>query len=182
VLVRHAMSAVDRSVDSRQWGITPDAIDECVLLASSLPATPADVRSSTERKAVDTAKVIANITSREVQIDERFGEVRRPFTWDDDYRSIAMSYLQSDRDEWEPRTAVVARFTAGVEDALRIEGNGPLVVVNHGLALSLYLASVAEIDVVSFWSALTFPDAWSVDLDSGEKERVFTGGRPPPDG
>jgi broad specificity phosphatase PhoE len=175
------MSAVDPNVDSRQWGITRDAVDDCVLLASSLPVISVDVRSSTERKAVDTARVVANITGREVQIDERFGEVRRPFTWDDDYRTIAMSYLREGRDEWEPRAAVVARFTAGVDDALRIEGGGPVVVVNHGLALSLYIESLTDVDVAEFWSALTFPDAWSVDLDSGELERLFTAGRPAPD-
>ena len=56
-----------------------------------------------------------------------------------------------------------------------------LIVVNHGLALSLYLASRTRIDLVPFWQALTFPDAWRLDLESGELSHLFHAGLPPPD-
>jgi hypothetical protein len=33
--------------------------------------------------------------------------------------------------------------------------------------------------VVRFWEALTFPDAWRVDLREGRIERIFSGGLGP---
>ena len=181
VLVRHALSDADPNVDSRRWGIASDARDDCSRLANALPGVGSVVYASSERKAIETARLLAERTGAEVRIDERFGEVRRPYTWDDDYRSIAVTYLREGRDEWEPRAGVVARFTSAIVDAARSEPDVPLIVVNHGLAMSLYLASVADIDVVTFWTALTFPDAWALDPGERELVRLFSGGRPAPD-
>jgi len=179
VLVRHALSAVDPDVDSRKWGIADGADGDCLRLADALPARPAVVYASAERKAVDTAEAVAARVGAELRTDERFGEVRRPYV-DGDYRTVALAYLRADHDGWEPRTEVMARFSRALDDALATT-SGDVLVVDHGLAMSLYVASVTDVDVVSFWSGLTFPDAWSLDPASRTAERLFDGGRPAPD-
>jgi broad specificity phosphatase PhoE len=178
VLVRHALSAAEPDVDSRRWGLAGGARQDCVRLADAIGSRAAFVHTSDERKAVDTASAIAERWASAVRTDERFGEVRRPYT-DGDYRQIAADYLRNGNDEWEPRDAVIDRFTAAIDQAGVHDDE--LVVVNHGLAMSLYVASLVDIEAVAFWTALAFPDAWSLDVSTGSLRHVFTEGRPAPD-
>jgi broad specificity phosphatase PhoE len=177
ILVRHALSALDPNVDSRQWGLAEGARADCVRLADALDVRPTFVLTSDERKAIDTASVVADVKGAEVRIDARFGEVERPYTHGD-YRAIAERYLRDGvAKDWEARPAVISRFASAVDDSAATDE--PLVVVNHGLAMSLYINSISsDIDVMSFWTSLTFPDAWSLDRSTGAVERVFDGGRP----
>ena len=177
------MSDVVRGVSSKLWGITEAAREDCVLLAHHLSSDVGPAAyTSDERKALETAQVIGLRRGLRVVVDDRFAEVDRPTTWDDDYRAQAARYL-GDRAEpgWEPRDRVVARFSAGVAAAIEASAAADIVIVNHGLALSLYVASVTTIDVVPFWQALTFPDAWRLDLEAGTIERLYFAGLPPPD-
>ena len=177
VLVRHALSVADPDVDSTRWGLADGAAGEAAQLARCLPDDTARIWTSAERKAVDTARAIADVLGAEVAIDERFGEVVRPWTADD-YASLAQRYLAGEAiDGWESADAVRERFRAAVDDIIE---DGPAVIVNHGLAMSLYVASMANVDVTAFWTSLTFPDAWMLERANGALERVFTEGRPAP--
>jgi 2,3-bisphosphoglycerate-dependent phosphoglycerate mutase len=178
ILVRHAMPEVERGVASTLWRLGDSAKEDCVLLAHALPELLAPViYTSGQPKTEGTAAVIALRRGLTVVTDPAFAEVDRPDEWDVDYRAVAVGYLSgSGRSGWEIPASVVRRFTVGVERALATAGAGDLVVINHGLALSLYLASRAPIDLVPFWQALTFPDAWRLDLDTSRVERLFFGG------
>ncbi len=182
ILVRHAMPDVARGVSSKLWGITEAAGEDCVLLAHALPADlGARICTSSEKKAEQTAAIIAMRRALVTVVDEGFGEVDRPTTWDDDYRVLAAGYLAgADHPGSEPREAVRRRFASAIDRALNGQATGDIVVVNHGLALSLYLASVASIDLVAFWLSLTFPNAWRMDLETGELARLYSGA-PAPD-
>jgi broad specificity phosphatase PhoE len=181
IFVRHAMPGVTRGLSSKLWGLSEAAKEDCVLLAHALPEQLAPaVYTSSEVKAKETATVIALRRGLEVVVDEGFGEVDRPEIWDEDYRGVVKRYLSgSEEPGWEPRGSVETRFNDAVKRSLRGAPQGEAVVVSHGIALSLYIASVAGIGVVRFWEALTFPDAWRVDLREGRIERIFSGGLGP---
>jgi hypothetical protein len=52
-----------------------------------------------------------------------------------------------------------------VRDALDASDAALLVVVDHGQALTLWLRSVGAVaDAPRFWSALAYPDAWTITL------------------
>jgi broad specificity phosphatase PhoE len=179
ILVRHAMPEVERGVSSRLWRLGESAKEDCVLLAHALPQNLAPtVYSSDQPKVVETASVIALRRGLSVDRDARFAEVDQGSRWiEDDYRGVAARYLGGfDEPDWEPRERVAARFAAGIANACTRGKGLDTVVVNHGLALSLWLASVLDIDLVAFWRGLTFPDAWAVDVQMGTIERVFLGG------
>ena len=161
VLVRHALPAVDPEVDSKLWRLADGAFAETERMARSLPDDlGATVWSSSETKAVETAHAIAHVREMDVAVDDRFAEVSRPWT-EGDYRSLAKHYLAGESIEgWEPADVVRERFASAVTDAAR---DGTVVVVDHGLALSLYASSVVTLDLVPFWEALSFPDAWSIE-------------------
>ena len=175
ILVRHAMPELERGVASTLWGLAEASREDCVMLAHALPGgLSTTVFTSEERKARETADVLALSLGLQVATDAGFGEVDRPTVWDEDYRAGAERYLATGAGEgWEPRDSVVRRFDAAIDRAMAATGMGSLVVVNHGLALSLWLASVAEIDLVPFWRALTFPDGWLVDFENKAPERVW---------
>ncbi|MGH2634239.1 MAG: histidine phosphatase family protein [Tepidiformaceae bacterium] len=175
ILVRHAMPEIERGVASTAWGLSDASREDCVLLAHALPAgLSATVVTSEERKARETADVLALRLGLHVAIDAGFGEVDRPMIWDDDYRTTAAHYLATgDAEGWESRGAVAARFDDAVRRALAATATGTVLVVDHGMALSLWLDSVAAIDLVPFWQALTLPDAWLFDIQSHLLERVW---------
>lgn len=176
ILVRHAMPLVTPGVASTLWPLSEHAREDCVLLAHALPDDIGPIFTSSEVKARETAAVLALRKGVSVVEDAGFGEVDRPAVWDEDYRAAAAGYLAGQqRAGWEPRERVVARFGAAVDRALAGGGEGDLVVVNHGLALSLWLASTVAIDLVGFWRALSFPDAWRLDVESRALERLNLG-------
>lgn len=166
ILIRHALSAVDPNVDSREWGLAPGAREEAERLARMLPDDIGDtIWTSSEKKAIQTASAIAGVHGLRLEVDERFGEVTRPWTGGD-YRSLARRYLAGDvPNGWERPDDVIERFRAGV-------GEGGSLIVDHGLAMSLFLGASTGIDVVSFWDALTLPDAWLLDA-RGLVTRLF---------
>ena len=171
------MPELERGVASTLWGLAEASREDCVMLAHALPAGISTiVFTSEERKARETADVLALRRGLQVATDAGFGEVDRPTVWDDDYRAVAAKYLATGTGEgWEPRDAVVRRFDAAIGRAMAITEKGALVVVNHGLALSLWLESVSAIDLVPFWEALTLPDAWLFERDAKTIERLCLG-------
>lgn len=176
------MPGVVPGVSSKLWRLSESAKEDCVLLAHALPEVLApSIYTSDQPKVVETANVIALRRGLAVVTDRRFAEVDQGGRWiDEDYREVAAGYLGGvDHSGWEPRQQVVKRFARGVEDALAAGPDSDLVVVNHGLAMSLWLASVTKLDLIPFWRALTFPDAWRLDLESGSLDRLFHGGLPP---
>jgi broad specificity phosphatase PhoE len=192
-LVRHAMSAVERGVASKRWGITEAAREDCLLLSEHLPPSIAPcIYASGERKSLETAQVIAPRKGCDVVVDDGFAEVDRPATWDNDYRALAAAYVGgAAHPAWEPAATVHDRFGRAARRARGAHADADVVVVNHGMALTLYLAAFDPVvvargearafDAVAFWRALTFPDAWRLDTASNTVTRVFDAGLPPPD-
>lgn len=178
------MPEVERGVASTLWRLGDSALEDCVLLAHALPATLAPkIFTSDQPKVTQTAGVIALRRGLEVVEDSRLREVEQDHSWIEDYRAAAMDYLRGgpsgESAGWEPRERAAARFGAGVADAMEANrgSSGDVVVVNHGLAMSLWVASIVTIDLVGWWRALTFPDAWRVDLDAGTVDHLWLGGR-----
>jgi broad specificity phosphatase PhoE len=96
----------------------------------------------------------------------------------DNYRdAVARSLTAAAEPGWERRDEVAARFSAAVEEARTSQTTGDLVVVSHGQAISLYLRSRIDIDIVSFWRSLLLPDAWRFDTETGSLDHLYAGGQ-----
>ncbi|MGE3574224.1 MAG: histidine phosphatase family protein [Dehalococcoidia bacterium] len=173
--MRHAMPDVEPGVASKLWGLGEAGREDCVLLAHALPEGVSSIWSSDERKAKETADVIGLRLGLPVSTDERFAEVDRPSVWDRDYREVAAGYL-SGRDEpgWEARASVVSRFSEAIDFAG--QSSELPVVVSHGLATTLWLASRTGINSEPWWRELTLPDAWQIDTTTGELSHLWMGG------
>jgi broad specificity phosphatase PhoE len=167
--VRHAMPVVEEGVDSTQWHLDDATRTHAQQWADRLEVGEGIGRltSSPEPKALETAAAIASRWPADVVTDDRLGEARRPWIGTG-YRAVAHRYLRGEQpDGWEPYASVAERMAAAVGDALRSAPGEPVIVVTHGLALSIHLGDRlgADFDRESFWSRLAFPDAWALDGD-----------------
>lgn len=165
--VRHAMAVQTEDVHPTAWHLDEAGRADSRRLAERLEVAPAIGRlvASTEPKALETAELIAARWGSELVPDERIREAVRPWIGPG-YRALVHRYLRGEQhDGWEPHAEVAARMAAAVDDALAAAAGGPVVVVGHGLALSLHLGDRLgpDFDRQSFWSSLAFPDAWALD-------------------
>jgi broad specificity phosphatase PhoE len=136
LLVRHAAVVIDPSKPSHEWPLSEAgrSAARALVLPVGLALT------SSEAKARETAE----LARLDAVVDERLGEVQRP--WSDDYQRLVERYLGGeDLVDWEPRVSALARLRAVLDG---FDG----VAVTHGLAISLYAG-------LSFdeWRALPFP-------------------------
>ena len=164
--VRHAMAVLDESVHPTDWRLDSDGRAAAVALAETLEIGEGigALVSSTEPKAMETAAAISRRWSVEVRPDPRLREATRPWIGPG-YRAMAHRYLRGESyDGWEPHAEVAARTAGAVDDAVADAHGRSVVVVTHGLALSLHLSHRLGdgFDPDAFWSCLAFPDAWAL--------------------
>ncbi len=183
--VRHAMPQTDDGADPSTWHLGEEGTRLAGRLAGRLEVASSTPRigalvSSTEPKAIETATAIAAHWKAEVVTDDRLREVTRPWVGDG-YRSVAHRYLRGEVPAgWETHEDVAARTGAAVHAARASAGEGPVVIVSHGLALSVHLGALlgGDFDRDAFWRSLAFPDAWTLD-EAGTLHRPLVGIGPP---
>jgi broad specificity phosphatase PhoE len=163
------MPAFGPDVPPDTWPLSDEGRAAARTLTAHLPANALLV-ASTEPKAYQT---LADLGP--VRRDARFGEVRREGEpWDGPFRELRRAYVDgADHPGWEPRSAVAARFDAGVREHLAAAVGRPLIVASHGMAMTVWLSTRLELaDPGSFWAELRFPDALTVDLAAGSVTRL----------
>jgi broad specificity phosphatase PhoE len=165
LLVRHAMPLIEPDVPADQWQLGDDGRAAARKLALALPRAPFALTSD-EPKAQQTAEEVVAVRGGTLTVDARVAETRRPNAWDANFGELARQFVAGrQHDGWESQRAVVRRFDAAVREALAVSAEVPVVVVNHGQALTLWLSSIGAVrDAPRFWSDLAFPDAWTVSL------------------
>lgn len=166
--VRHSMAVPEQSVHPTSWHLDDRGRVDAARLAARLEVAPVigALVTSTEPKALETAEAIGARWEATVVADERLREAIRPWIGPG-YRAVVHRYLRGELpDGWEPHHDVADRVAASVADATTAAAGRPVVVVSHGLALAVHLGERlgAAFDRESFWSGLTFPDAWALDI------------------
>lgn len=165
--VRHSMAVPEESVHPTDWHLDARGRTDAARLADRLEVTAGigALVTSTEPKAQETADAIGERWGVRAIPDPRLREAVRPWIGPG-YRAVVHRYLRGELpDGWEPHAQVAARVAASVGDAMRTAAGRQVVVVSHGLALSVHLGERLGVafDRESFWSGLTFPDAWALD-------------------
>jgi broad specificity phosphatase PhoE len=176
ILVRNAMPVVQPGVHPVRWRLDDLGRSAVASLALSLPAQAAPVIwSSHEARAEETADVLvtARYAAASVRLDPDLREVGRPTTWSASYpEDLADYFRHGAREGWEAATSVLTRVGSTVDRAMREAEGLPVVVVSHGLALSLYVGAICGLRPAGFLHSLLHPDAWLVDVDAGRLERL----------
>lgn len=174
-VVRHAEPAVLPEVPPDRWRLTPAGAAAAAALATALPAD-AYLVASPEPKARQTLEPAGPVTT-----DPRLAEVHRDEPYGGDFRARRAAYVGgTDHPAWERRDGVAARFAAAVAAHRVRAADRPLVVGSHGMALTVWLATVVDLpDPAAFWAALRFPDLLLVDSATRTVRRADLPAVPP---
>lgn len=164
VLVRHSVPAIDPNLPPSEWHLSREGKERTRKLSSSLaPFKFSTIYSSIERKAVETADILAEtagVPSRSfdgLHEHERYG-----VKWSTQERfekQVAAFFERTDELVFGGETGDQAR--SRFANALHTLRDHPqeedLVVVTHGTVMTLFIASYNDIDPFKFWRSLKLP-------------------------
>ncbi len=124
----------------------------------------AELISSPEPKAVQTAQIIADRMGSQIHTDARLREHERSsigFLEKDRFEAgIASIFAKPEEIAYgdESADAVHARFSAAIDEALA-RSSGPVAAVTHGTAMTIYVSRLVGIAPMPFWTKLGMPVA-----------------------
>ncbi len=164
VLVKHSMPEIEPDKPASAWKLGEIGRRRSVSLASRLREfCPAVIYSSKEPKAVETAETVAGEHGIPFEVVDGLEEHHRdnvPFlsSKEEFEEAVERSFRCPDRLVLGTEMAVQAsnRFAAAIEKVIDA-GQTDSVVVTHGTVITLYVASVAGVQMMDFWRRLGLP-------------------------
>lgn len=164
VLVKHSMPEIERDKPASAWKLGEAGRRRAGLLAARLKEfSPSVIRSSREPKAIETAEIVANDHGVPVEIVDGLEEHHRenvPFLSSKEEFEEAVERLFRCPDELvlgtETANQARDRFTAALDKVIGV-GHTDSIVVTHGTVMTLYVASIAGVQMMSFWRRLGLP-------------------------
>lgn len=164
ILIRHSQSQPVTGTDAQRWPLSEEGKRAAAAIAPRIaPYNPATVFSSYERKAVQTAQIVAG------GLDVTY--VLWPGLHEHDRTAIPFydraTFLQLVHDFFakpdelifglETASGALARFQAALDDLLAAYPSRTIAAVSHGTVLTLFLAHRAGADPFDFWERLGMP-------------------------
>ncbi|NPD88414.1 MAG: histidine phosphatase family protein [Asgard group archaeon] len=171
IFLRHALTNVDLSKPADQWDLSEEGIKNIKEKVQSGVFDDIEIIiSSAEKKALQTASFIAKKLDKKIKSNASFNELNRGFSYQtrkseyDKKVERALTDKEECADNWESAKSTLDRFLVGVR-ALNLEfSNRKILIVCHGINLSLYFAHLLNIpDNQQFlrWKNLEFC-AWGI--------------------
>jgi len=158
------MPEIERDKPASDWKLGEVGRRRAELLAAGLREfNPSVIWSSKESKAVETAEIVADELGVPVEIADGLEEHHRdnvPFmsSKDEFEEAVERFFLHPDELVLGTETANQARdrFAAAIDKVIGA-GQTDSIVVTHGTVITLYVASVAGVQRMSFWRRLGLP-------------------------
>jgi len=167
--LRHFRTKIEKDKPASEWTLDEAGIEEMGEMIESGRFEGFDrIISSAEGKARMTAEAISERHGTPVTISDDIVEVDRDEAGfiEGDYERAAEQYLSEEVDfdqPWEDISSVRARavrFMNQLEDE-----TGNLLVISHGLFLSILLSGYFGQSPADFWRSLTFGQLLEVDYE-----------------
>ncbi len=178
-LVRHSDVTVRPERPGAEWHLSQDGRAAADALADDPHwAGLVSIYTSPEPKASSTAQRIAARHGLPIRIERDLREVEgRRWTEQAEYRVQVRRYLAGEAvDRWETEQEVQRRVRASIEATMERHSGRDVAVVSHGLALTVYLAGLLDLDAAAayeLWAGIRFPDIAIVDPETRRLERAF---------
>ena len=151
--VTHAEVAVDPAVPVPEWGLSAAGRARLThLVAQPWVATLTGVVSSAERKALQTAEVLADVARLPVAVDDELGENDRSATGylpPAEFEAVADEFFARPDDSvrgWERAVDAQRRIVAAV-GRVAAAATGDVAVVSHGGVGALLLCSLLGVPI-----------------------------------
>lgn len=138
IYLSHPEVAIDPDVAVPDWGLS--AVGQARIEAAALAGWPrgiARIASSDERKARDTARLLAEPLGIEVRIHPGLGEIDRsstgyvPYERHEELADRLFAAPDISADGWETARAAQGRAMRALAEVMA-EGTGDLLIVGHG--------------------------------------------------
>lgn len=179
ILVKHAMPVIDQARPSKDWPISQEGEVMAARLAERLKGfVPAFVAASTEPKAADTGRIIAERLGAGLTFDPDLVETRRETVgWGTRAqveagiqalfrRPAEVAYGEESAD------AACARFAGALDRHRAAHPDEALIVACHGTVISLWVSRRLRTDPMPLWRSLPLPCA-VVMAEDGESYEII---------
>lgn len=169
LFLRHFQPKIDTSKPASEWSLDEAGTRRMNnMIESGKFADIEKIFSSTEKKAEVTALAIARKHGIPVVFCDEITEVKRGESGhvEGDYEKVVVRYLSESGDfeyPWEKISHVRDRALRFIRTLERETGN--LLVISHGMFLSVLLSKYFDRDIVSFWKGLAFGQLLEVDFE-----------------
>jgi broad specificity phosphatase PhoE len=172
-LLRHAETKIDRRKSVRNWDLTEAGMLSAQDLAKSQVFSKIEgIVHSSENKAKQTADFFADTTGADTYVLDEFDELRRDhkgFLTSEVYRAKVRKALTDwahPVQDWESCGDALARFVEGIRRTNMMFHGKNILVVSHGLVLTLYFSSLTHFQNIAFerWVQLKFL-SWGLVTD-----------------
>jgi len=173
-LLRHAETKIDSNKSARDWELTEAGTLSSMELAKSHVFSKIEgIVHSSENKARTTADIIAKETGAETYELEEFDELKRNnkgFLTNEEYRALVKEILtnwEQPVQDCESGTDALARFTDGIRRTNMMFYNKNVLIVSHGLVLTLYFSTLTHFRKIAYerWTQLKFL-SWGLVRDT----------------
>lgn len=174
ILVKHSAVVVQPDVPAAQWWLSDVGRARCVSLARMLAEyAPTVIVASDEPKAAETADTVAEGLGLSVETE---AGLREHDQTDVPYHRDGAEFERADAEHW---------FATAVGELLARRPRGTVIVVAHGIVITLFIARHNRVEPYQCWrrlglpsfAVLSIPDMMlldtvvRVDSDSADRER-----------
>lgn len=149
--LRHEETKRDSIIPISQWVLSEKGQEQAKILAQQKMFDDIKIIcSSTEKKAYQTAKPIADKFKKEVIKIDEIGELNRDnggFMEPEEYEQAVkycLENLNKSVSNWETATHALERFSNKIEEIDKQYENEKILVVGHGFTLNLYFAKLLD--------------------------------------
>ncbi len=164
MLIKHAQPQIDPLMPARAWPLSQEGKLLCRTLADKVAVyQPQVIVSSTEPKAIETARIVAGHLHKPFEVLAGLHEHDRsnvPFYSPQVFeQSVAMFFQKPAELVFGRETAAQAqeRFSRAVESVLEKYPDSNIAIVAHGTVITLFVATHAQIEPFAFWKGLGLP-------------------------
>jgi broad specificity phosphatase PhoE len=178
VLVRHSTPEIQRQVPAAQWPLSAEGAARARAFAARLdPGTATRLCTSTEPKARDTARALADVWQLPVEDVPGLHEHERPgvpiMTREEFDGRIREMFERPDHRVFGAESAEQARrrFSKAVLRLVQ-QSREDIVVVTHGTVMALFVAACTGTDAFVFWKRQQMPCAATLALPELTLERL----------
>lgn len=165
IFLRHAETSRDPRTPASRWSLSLEGYKQTTRILADLSAHNFDcVFSSDENKAYETAKVFEDKIHSSIIRNSSFNELERdngPYLSDEEYLIAVQAVMNNPSlsiHGWETLESASNRFIQGVDEINRRYHSKKLLVVSHGIVLTIYFASLLNCMDEAFerWEKLHF--------------------------
>jgi broad specificity phosphatase PhoE len=164
ILIRHSQSLPLQGIDAQRWPLAPEGEERAAALAPRIaPYAPGLVFASYERKAVQTAQILAEALHVPYVLWPGLHEHVRtavPYFDRTTFLNLVEEFFTRPDDlifGGETANGAHRRFRAALDDLLGAYPGRTIAAVSHGTVLSLFLAPRAGLDPFTLWQRLGEP-------------------------